>query len=39
MIPLPEDQEVFAKEDLRLIVYVDNVWQEVFEWNNEKNTK
>ena len=37
----PEDQEVLAKDDLRLIViyFMPNVWQQEFEWNSEKNTK
>ena len=41
MIPHPEDQEVLlAKANLRLIViyFIPNVWQQRFEWKNEKNT-
>jgi hypothetical protein len=40
MMPHPESKEVWAKDDLRLIViyFIPNVWQQRFEWKNEKNT-
>ena len=41
MMPHPENQEVWAKDDLRLIViyFLPDVWQQEFERKNEKNTK
>ena len=41
MMPHPQNQEILAKDNLRLIViyFMPKVWQQEFEWKNEKNTK